>query len=390
MESCVYWNFRSIILVALISICFIPGAQAWSNGGYSADPLNPDYGTHDWIAERALAIQAKDVTFLSSTYHAKLLLGTEAPDNPTYIGDSTNHHVYYYSDVTLQEGTGATRAAQEYDLALGYLNANDQQNAAYHIGAMAHYIADLAVFGHTMGSATDWGAEIHHSDYEGYVESIFNSLPSPSGLSLGDKYASNAALDLAKDTTFGSGAIKSNTWMDANYNWADSIFKTSAKASLNASITAVAAAINHLMISVTPATPPASLPTVPQPPASLTASVVDSHIIISWASPASNGGASITDFRVYRGADQNSLTYVATVSNNVFSWTDGSATNGMTYYYWVTARNSVGESNQSQVTSIALTDDTGTIMLTIILSSISVTTASGGVLLWRRKKRVNR
>ena len=28
--------------------------SGWSNGGYSADPANPDYGTHDWIAEHAL------------------------------------------------------------------------------------------------------------------------------------------------------------------------------------------------------------------------------------------------------------------------------------------------------------------------------------------------
>jgi len=381
--------------------CSVSGSQAWSNGGYSSDPLNPDYGTHDWIAEGALAIQVKDVSFLSTTYHAKYLLGTEAPDNPAYIGDSTTHHVYYYSGGALQEGDGAVRASQMYDLALSCYNAGDLQNAAYNIGAMAHYISDLASFGHTMGSGTDWGAEVHHSDYESNVESIISSLPSPSGLSLGDKYASNAALDLAKDITFGAGSIKSNSWMDANYNWADSIFKASAKASLNASIIAVAAAINHLMTSVTPTAPlpvvplPTAplpvvpLPTAPQPPASLTVTVVDSHTVLVWTSPTSNGGASITDFRIYRGADQNSPTYVATVSNNVFSWTDLSSMNGKTYHYWVTARNSVGESNLSQVVSIAIPDDTDTILLTIILSSISATTVSGGVLIWRRKKQRN-
>jgi len=28
--------------------------SAWSNGGYSSDPSNPDYETHDWIAQHAL------------------------------------------------------------------------------------------------------------------------------------------------------------------------------------------------------------------------------------------------------------------------------------------------------------------------------------------------
>jgi hypothetical protein len=34
---------------------------------------------------------------------------------------------------------------------------------------VTHYIADMGVFGHVMGSSTVWGAEIHHSDYEDYV-----------------------------------------------------------------------------------------------------------------------------------------------------------------------------------------------------------------------------
>lgn len=377
-------------------MCLLPGAQAWSNGGYSADPASPDYGTHDWIADRAVAIQMKNVAFLSTTYHAKFLLGTEAPDNPAYIGDSTNHHVYYYSDGTLQEGNGATRAAQEYDLALGYLDANDQQNAAYHIGAMAHYISDLAVFGHTMGSATDWGAETHHSDYENHIESIFNSLPLPSGLSLSDKYASNAALDLAKDTTFGSGAVKSNAWMDANYDWADSVFKASAKASLNASIAAVAAAINHMLIAATPSTPSTSPtpiepqtppPEVPQPPASLTAILDGTTIILAWTSPSSDGGSAIFQYRIYRGTDPENPVYLDSVSSSVFSWKDVSAVKGATYYYWVVAMNSVGESDVSQVATLAFPDDAGTTMLTIALSAISITTVSGGVLLWRKRRR---
>lgn len=390
--------FGFLSAVAILTAFLSPCAQAWSNGGYSADPLNPDYGTHDWIAEKALLIQTKDVSFLSTTYHAKYLLGTEAPDNSAYIGDSTKHHVYYYSGGALQEGDAGTRAAQMYDLALSYLNVSDKQNAAYYIGAMSHYISDVAVFGHTMGAGTDWGAEVHHSDYEDYVNLMIVSLPSPSGLALGDRYASNVALDLAKDTTFGKGAIKSNVWMDTNYNEANSVFKASAKASLNASIVAVAAAINHLMIAATPTTPPTTppitppdpLPEVPKPPASLTASIKNAHIVIAWTSPTSNGGASITDFKIYRGTDQNAPTYVTTVSSSVFSWTDESAVKGKTYYYWVSARNSVGESSMSLVASSVIPDDSGTILLAILLSSISAVTASGGALLWRRKRRGNR
>ncbi|MGB9671951.1 MAG: hypothetical protein ACPLZY_02255 [Candidatus Norongarragalinales archaeon] len=39
-------------LIVLFNIRY--SANAWSNGGFSDDPSNPDYGTHDWIAHHAL------------------------------------------------------------------------------------------------------------------------------------------------------------------------------------------------------------------------------------------------------------------------------------------------------------------------------------------------
>jgi len=82
--------------------------------GYSVDPDYPDYGTHDWIADNALAIQTGDVTFLSTTHYSQFLLGSEWPDNPNHIGDTTNHHVYYYSGGAIQDDVGADRASAMY------------------------------------------------------------------------------------------------------------------------------------------------------------------------------------------------------------------------------------------------------------------------------------
>ena len=231
----------------VLSMAALQGAQAWSNGGYSSDPNNPDYGTHDWIADKALTVQTRDVTFLTTTYHAKYLLGTEAPDNPAYIGDSTNHHVYYYSGGAIQDDVGADRALAMYQTALGYLTSADFGNAAYYIGAMAHYISDVGVFGHTMGASTDWGSEVHHSDYENEFEARLGTIPAPS-IVLGNLAAYSATTGLAHTITFGSGTIKSNVWMDTNYDWLNSIFSASAIASLYASVGAVAAVINHLLI----------------------------------------------------------------------------------------------------------------------------------------------
>ena len=240
------WGF-CVVLLLMICLGTAGGAQGWSNGGYSSDESNPDYGTHDWIANAALQPQTKDITFLKTTYHSLFLLGTEAPDNPAYIGDTGSHHVYYRSDKTLQDDVCADRAASIYASALQYVKSNDLDLAAFEVGVMAHYISDVGVFGHTMGASTDWGAEVHHSDYENGFESRLGSIATPS-TSLGNLEAYEATTGLAYKITFGNGTIKSSSWMDANYNWGNSIFEASAMASLYASVTSVAAVINHLMI----------------------------------------------------------------------------------------------------------------------------------------------
>lgn len=240
-------------------------ASAWGNGGYSDDQENPDYGTHDWIADKALTLQAEDVAFLAATYHSEYLLGTEAPDNPEFIGDSINHHVYYYSSGALQDDASAVRAQALYALALASLEGGNLPAAAYQIGAMTHYIADMGVFGHTMGAYTDWGAEEHHADYEEAVGDMLGSITLPPGMVLGNLSAYDAALELARDTTFGEGAIKTNVWMDSNYDWADEIFEASAMASLYGSVSASAAAINHLIVAAAYEPPPEPEPEPEEP-----------------------------------------------------------------------------------------------------------------------------
>ena len=51
---------RASFLMVIIFACIllfssnIQVAKSYGNGGYSADPANPDYGTHDWVAQHAL------------------------------------------------------------------------------------------------------------------------------------------------------------------------------------------------------------------------------------------------------------------------------------------------------------------------------------------------
>jgi len=375
-----------LLLVLLLAIGIQPQTSAWSNGGYSSDPDHPDYGTHDWIADKALAIQTMDASFLKTTYHARFLLGTEAPDNTAYIGDSTNHHVYYYSSGDLQDGKSAIRASQMYQIALGYLASQDLGNAAYYIGAMTHYVADVGVFGHTMGSGTDWGTEDHHSDYEDFIQSMTGSLNSPTGVSLCDSDAYAATLDLADKITFGGGVIMPNIWMDTNYDWTNSTFVTSAMASLNSSVAAVAAVVNHLLVEAgSSSTSPD--PQAPQPPETLRAIVTGAYIGLSWSPPTNDGGRAVTGYKIFRGTDPDNPSLVATVADYARSWTDESVEKGTTYYYWVVAENSVGSSSMSTVASATVPGEHSSLLLPISISSALFAFGAGGAMLWWKRAR---
>src|SRR4030066_1148946 len=239
-----------ILIVFIMATIFLIAARSgWSNGGYSADPAHPDYGTHDWIAEHALdwlPLQEKQLLLDNKVSY---LYGTELPDNnqaPDGIGDTTKHHIYYSDSGVLQADAAAGRAREEYAKAVDAFNAGNRSEAAKRLGIVAHYIADMGVFGHVMGASTFWGTESHHSDYEDYVQTRtdnyqdeFSSfLVFDGNLNLSTAY--DAALTLAYDTTFDVDGDLTCVWMDTHYNWNDATFRNRAGESLNLAVNAVA------------------------------------------------------------------------------------------------------------------------------------------------------
>jgi hypothetical protein len=123
---------------------------------------------------------------------------------------------------------------------------------------MSHYIVDVAVFGHVMGSDTDWGPEQeqHHKGYEDYVNSRtssydaeFNSFLSFDGnLTLISAY--DAAKALAYDTTFDVDGNLTCVWMDQNYNWSDQTFRNRCGESLNLAVNYLADVLHTLYFEV--------------------------------------------------------------------------------------------------------------------------------------------
>ena len=218
---------------------------AWSNGGFSDDPSNPDYGTHDWIAEHALDwLPTEEKQYILDNL-AAYLYGTELPDNgiaPDGIGDTIKHHIYYWSNESLQDDASAVRAYEEYNNTLNFLRLGDLANASKTAGIMSHYIVDVAVFGHVMGAGTDWGAEQHHSDYESYLNRRTNSYDDEFNVYLSFDgeiriiSAYDAAKELAYDTTFDVDGDLTCVWMDQNYDWNDPVFKDRGGESLNLAV----------------------------------------------------------------------------------------------------------------------------------------------------------
>jgi len=86
-------------------------------------------------------------------------------------------------------------------------------------------------------------------------------------------------------------------------------------------------------------------PTVPSAPQSLSAKASTSNITLSWLAPASNGGSNITLYTVYRGTASGKETPLANVTS--LTYTDTAVVSGQTYYYEVTATNSIGSSAPS-------------------------------------------
>jgi hypothetical protein len=91
--------------------------------------------------------------------------------------------------------------------------------------------------------------------------------------------------------------------------------------------------------------------TIPAVPQSLTATPGDTQIVLNWSVPSSDGGSSITNYKVYRGISSGGEIFLSSGGcsglGNVLTCTDTGLTNGTAYYYKVSAVNGVGESSQS-------------------------------------------
>ena len=109
--------------------------------------------------------------------------------------------------------------------------------------------------------------------------------------------------------------------------------------------------------SATPDTPV----TAPDPPQNLEATAGENSVTLSWSPPSTDGGSVITHYNIYRGTSSGSYSLLGNTPSTGYK--DTNAIGGTTYYYVVTAVNSVGEStfsNEAKATPSKPQDTTAT------------------------------
>ena len=231
---------------------------------------NPPYSTHDWVADHALALLPDDEKAWIIPHKAMYLLGTEAPTKKGIPDqcDSPNHGYddwrYGHSVEWKVDGSGfakkngrlldqnARRAQEEYSKAVIAYEQGELSDAAFYLGAMAHYIGDVTQYGHSVPF------EQHPSDYEGWVgrhTKAFDGGDFESYIALDTLVRSRpytAVKRISKVTWLGKGKILSAEDMDRLYpeKKNNQLYKDSVGHSLNLGANELADVLHTFYLNV--------------------------------------------------------------------------------------------------------------------------------------------
>ncbi len=117
----------------------------------------------------------------------------------------------------------------------------------------------------------------------------------------------------------------------------------------------------------------------PSKPLNPQANAGQGYVNVTWQVPSSDGGSPITGYNVYRkeGAS-GTYVYIGSVSASQLYYNDTNVQGSTTYYYFITAKNSIGEGTPSDVVNTSIVPE---------LNPIAILAGIGVILfLYTRKK----
>lgn len=95
---------------------------------------------------------------------------------------------------------------------------------------------------------------------------------------------------------------------------------------------------------------------VPEAPTLFQASRGDQNVTLTWSAPCNIGGSPILGYRIYRGTTSGTMFFIHLTNSSARSFVDTGLTNGLTYYYRISAVNVKGEGSlSSEVCATPLT-----------------------------------
>jgi hypothetical protein len=156
-------RFATFALTALLALAgSIAPVAGWSNRG-------DGYGTHDWILDQALRLLDERGIGHGWVDRTIALEATDDPDTVEVAADPERKIEHTYT-ATGRRGGAIHRITEHYAKLLRAHDANDDDEASYQLGMLAHFWGDLSMPYHTEQAAQE--ADPEHHAYELLVNDL--------------------------------------------------------------------------------------------------------------------------------------------------------------------------------------------------------------------------
>lgn len=204
-------SLAALALTALLAVAgSIAPVAAWSNRG-------DGYGTHDWILDQALRLLAERGIGHAWVNRTIALEATDDPDTVEVAADPSRKIEHTYT-ATGRRGGAIHRITEHYAKLLRAYDANDDDEASYQLGMLAHFWGDILMPYHTHQDAQTNDNE-HHA-YELLVNDLTRKPEDRPGWSV-----ANTNWNVTNMTNVRESAVAAAAYSRARYHDFDNAYQ---------------------------------------------------------------------------------------------------------------------------------------------------------------------